>query len=428
MSRGGSHKAGPKPLLQQDLNQVFGVFSRRQHRLREITFHNSTHRMDLRHRLDNLEQHLARLQDSLGLLVDKPLPANLDTPPKKLRARRRKLQHTVVLDVDALNRQIQNLNSISEELRDDDRKQVEAESLCDNATQALSTELRKQGLVLDDDAGSDVFLAPTPTAQSVGSIDDSPPIPAELEAYYAAFSHSRNMSERIGELQVEQQEQWVRRGLEEDQGQLLDQSDDEFLRTWNETLEIAYNDYETAEAAVKEAREACDRKNIEIPSSDKVYSIGNLADLTRADAPDQGMVSPPNSVPVSSRIVNRMYANEPLLHDHGSPLATPPINNPLATERVARWVETVDVQPTTDILDPPVNWSGDVTKKSANEATRTSFQRNDEVAQYTSSANIVTTTDLSDVALGPTSASLGAEQRLEIDDTIWDVAPSSTAP
>jgi hypothetical protein len=79
------------------------------------------------------------------------------------------------------------------------------------------------------------------------------------------------MSERIGDLQVEKQEQWERRGLEEDQGQLLDQNEDEFLRAWSDTLKPAYNNYETAKAAVKESRELCDRNNIDIPSWAREY-------------------------------------------------------------------------------------------------------------------------------------------------------------
>jgi hypothetical protein len=267
MPGGEAHEAG-SPLVQQDLDQVFKAFNRRQYRLRDIAFDNSSHRMKLRHRLDNLEHHLVRLQNSLGLLVQ---PTNLDLSPKKPRTRRKKLQTTVILDVEALVGQIQALNFISEEFREGDRKQDGTEKSCDNAAQALSTALRKRGLVSDEDVGSDVFLAPTPKAQSVSSIDTSPSIPAELQAYYAAISLSRNMSERIGDLQVEKQEQWERRGLEEDQGQLLDQNEDEFLRAWSDTLKPAYNNYETAKAAVKESRELCDRNNIDIPSWAREY-------------------------------------------------------------------------------------------------------------------------------------------------------------
>jgi hypothetical protein len=119
MPGGEAHEAG-SPLVQQDLDQVFKAFNRRQYRLRDIAFDNSSHRMKLRHRLDNLEHHLVRLQNSLGLLVQ---PTNLDLSPKKPRTRRKKLQTTVILDVEALVGQIQALNFISEEFRESDRKQ-----------------------------------------------------------------------------------------------------------------------------------------------------------------------------------------------------------------------------------------------------------------------------------------------------------------
>lgn len=70
------------------------------------------------------------------------------------------------------------------------------------------------------------------------------------------------MGERLGELQVEQQEQWERRGLVDDQGGLLEQTEEEFVCTWEEILGAAYNDFTAAQTATREARAVCDVMNI----------------------------------------------------------------------------------------------------------------------------------------------------------------------
>jgi hypothetical protein len=415
--------------LKPDLDQTFEAYRRRRHRLDDILFNTSSQRMDLLHRLGNLEQHLDRFQVSVELFLEKPDPPKPDVSTKKPRTRRKRLHSIASLDFEALKDQILALHLLAEDLREGDRKQDEAITSFDNATQAISTALRKRELVVEHDTKPDVFLARTPSVRSTGEIDTSPPIPCELEAYYAAVGDLRNMSERIGDLQVEKQEQELRRGLEEDQGQVLEPNDDDFRRIWSEQLEVAYNNFETARTAFLEAREACKRENINIPSWAIVNSVGDQADLKHDDEPDQGMVSPPNSIPANSRI-NKTVASEILLHDHGSPLATPPTNTSLATERVVQWVVGVNNQPLHMPFDIPANWSGDVTDKDINEGPRARFQWNGETAQSVKSADAVTTTNN---ALEATTArllapSLGAEQGLEIDDKVWDVAPSNPAP
>jgi hypothetical protein len=414
--------------LHSNLDEIFEVYRRRRRRLEATTSKNSTQRMDLRHRIENLEQHLDRLQVSVEQLLEKPNPAKPDVSSKKPRSRRKRLHATANLDFKALKDQILALHLVSEDLREGDTRQDEAIASFDNATQAISTALRKRELVIDNEAEFDVFLARTPSVRYTGEAETSPPLPVELEAYYAAVGDLRNMSERIGDLQVEKQEQEERRGLEEDQGQLLEPNEDDFRRTWSETLEVAYNNFETAHNTFLQAREACNRKNIDIPSWAIVNSVGDQADLTHHGAPDQGMVSPPNSIPANSR-TNKMDASEPQLHDHGSPLATPPFNNPLTTERVAQWVAGVDTQP----LDMPfvtsINWPGGVTDKDMAHGSRASFQWNDGNAQSVKSAGAATTTN---IAMDATAArlpapSLGAEQSLEIDDKLWDTALSNPA-
>jgi hypothetical protein len=413
--------------LQPNLDETFEAYRRRRRRLDDKLFETSSQRMELLHRLENLEQHLDRLQLSVELLLEKPDPAKSDST-KKPRARRKRLHSTANLDFEAVKGQILALNLLSEDLKEGIRSQDEAIASFDNAAQAISTALRKQELVTDNDAEDDVFLARTPSIRSTGDAGLSPPIPGELEVYYAAVGDLRNMRERIGDLQVEKQEQEVRRGLEEDQGQLLEPNDDDFHRTWSETLKVAYNDFETARTVLLEAREACDRNNIDIPSWAIVNSVGDQADLTHDGAPGQGMVSPPNSIPAESRI-DKMDSSEPLLHDHGSPLATPPTNNLMSTERVARWVAGIDTPPLSMQFETSVNLLGGVTDKYMTQASRAPFQWNDENVQSVKSAGARTTanTAMDATTARPPAPSLGAEQSLELDEDLWDIAPSNLA-
>lgn len=439
----GDAQLSEKP-VEDNSQQAFEAYIRRHERFKDILFRNAAQRMELRHRLDNLEQHLDRLQSSIGQFMEKPGSVNpvksdavkSDGSPKKPRGRRKRLQSTVNLDLEAAKDQIHALNLLSEELRENDREQEESGKSFDNATLALSTSLRRRGLVVDDDARSDVSLALTTPARSVGSIDTYPPVPVELEAYYAAVSHLQNMSERIGDLQVEKQEQWVRRGLEEDQGQVQDQSDSDFLRDWDETLGIAYSNYNNARTAVRLARELCDSLNIDIPIWAKVNSVGDHTGLGHGGAPEQQLVSPPNSVPANSRIgeIGRPVENisETVVQDQGSAPATPPVNNPLATERVAKWVEEVIIHPVNPALVNPVAWSEDVTEKDPNEPTPISSSWQEKVVRSARSTGDLTTANLYINDFGasstrPSAGSLGAEQSLEMDCKVWDAAPLDTA-
>jgi len=331
---------------QYPLNPVFEAYERRYRHLADVAFDNSSRRMELRHRLDNFRQHFYRLQSSIELLVQ-PTTSTIDSnaSAKKPRARRKKLQSAVKLDLDALQKQLLALDELAEEFTDNDRKQEGAERSFDNAVQTITTKLRRNKLIPENKSASEVSLAPTIASVSEHPSNISPPIPDQLEAYYAAFSTLRNMAERIGDLQSEQQEQWERRGVMEDQGQVLDQSDDDFTRAWNETLEIAYKDFTAAQAAVERTRQDCDAMNISIPTWAEVVSVGEKDDPSSINAPDQGIVSLPNSVPGDSQPGLQQGVplgfNQPLLQGGDSPLETPP-HAPFSKDRVARWIETTD--------------------------------------------------------------------------------------
>ena len=331
---------------QYPLSLAFEAYERRYRHLAEVEFDNSSRRLELRHRLDSFRQHFYRLQSSIEPLVQ-PATSTVDSKAsaKKPRTRRKKLQSAVKVDLDALENQLLALAELAEEFTDNDRKQEDAERSFDNAVQTITTELRRSKLIPENEAAPEVSLAPTIASISEHPSNISPPIPDQLEAYYAAFSTLRNMAERIGELQSEQQEQWERRGVMEDQGQVLDQSDDDFTCAWNKTLEIAYKDFTTAQAAVERARQDCDAMDISIPTWAEVTSVGEKDDPSVDETPNQGIVSLPNSVSSDSQREPQQYLSlglkQPLLQSGESPLETPP-HAPFAKDRVARWIETTD--------------------------------------------------------------------------------------
>jgi hypothetical protein len=428
---------------QYPLGQAFEAYERRYRHLGYVEFENSSRRMEWRHRLDNFRQHFDRLQNSIELLLQ-PSTSTIDSnaSPKKPRARRKKLQSAVKLDLEALEKQLLALDGITEELRSNDQMQEDAERSFDNAVQTISTQLRQSKLIPEDETAPEVCLAPTVGSMSEHPSNISPPIAAELEAYYAAVSTLRNMGERIGELQSEQQEQWERRGVMEDQGQVLDQSEDDFTRTWNDTLEIAYKDFIAAQAAVERTRQDCDAMNISIPTWAEVNSVGEKEDPSSDDVPDRGMASLPNSVPGDSQPGRQqgfaLVFNQPLLRGGESPLETP-LHAPFSKDRVARWIETtgptLEPQHPDSLQSTPGAFRED--SPSALEPQDialpppTEHQWNTAVPASARSENAAVATAACDITFGalataPRTPSLGAEQGLVVDGNLLRAASRET--
>jgi hypothetical protein len=203
---------------QNPLDQISEAYERRRIRLECINPENSSQRMDLCHRSDNLEQGLNLLQTSVEPRVVQPsATASTDSnvSQKKPRARRKKLHASTNLDLEALRVQIHDFDLLTEELR----WQEDAEKAFDNAVLVMSAQLCMNNFLPRDE---EVLVACAPMFASFACMSGHPnaislPIEAELEHYYAAIATLRNTRERIDDLQVEQQEQRVRRGLTEDQ-------------------------------------------------------------------------------------------------------------------------------------------------------------------------------------------------------------------
>lgn len=275
-----------------------------------------------------------------------PSPAGSKSSRKKPRAQRKKKQALAKSDLDAFDDQMHALDILTASLKDKDRKQAAAETSFHNAAETIATSLRRRGIVAKKEEAVEVSLAPTLASMSEHSSDFTPPVAMELEAYYSAVSMLRNMEERIGALQVEQQEQLERRGLMEDQGQVLDQNEEDFLRMWRDELDSAYNDFRAAQTAVKERREECDVMNIAIPIWTEVNSVDERVGSSHNDAPGEDVTSPTNSITADSRLqppsVLPLMLDDPLLQAPSSPLATPP-QKPMAKASIYRWIKNIDV-------------------------------------------------------------------------------------
>lgn len=249
------------PDTDSSLTASFKAYERRYRHLEDIELDNRSWRLDLRHRLDNLQQQLDRLHSRVEDFVD-PSPVRSPEQRKSPRPRRKKLQSSAPLDFEALKDQADALNKLADELRDPDRVQEQGGRSFENAAAQILTILRSSSLVPMIPCTKDFIKdQPDPTPQ--------PPTACELEAYYAAVTTLRNMGERFGDLQNEQQEQWERRGVMECQGQRLDQSDAEFLQDWETTLSLAEEDFRGAQKEVFAAREACSCAGITIPAEAK---------------------------------------------------------------------------------------------------------------------------------------------------------------
>jgi hypothetical protein len=362
MSSGEALRSEPRRLSDdlpqhQSLENLLYALDRRYSVFADITYKTSSQRMDVCHRLDNLQYSIARLETSIGDLMKHVIVAKPSTSRKRSQSLLKKLESSVHLDTEELRARIKGLNALTAEMRMNERAVEKAEHSFRNAHQAAFTAFRRRKLINVDAIGSDVSLVPTPlrspVASSAGAIDTVD----ELEVYYAAVGTLKNMRERIWDLQAEQQEQWERRGLLEDQGHVLEQNDEEFMLAWDKQLKVANKDFEEARTAVEDARKACIQANITIPSWAEVNSVGDELEPGGRDSPIQEAVSPPNSVPAhhldNFTEQDAISAKERLLHDRGSPLSTPPAYNSLIRDRVDRWMTEIEPQSTNDLYGSP---------------------------------------------------------------------------
>jgi hypothetical protein len=310
------------------------------------------------HRLDNLQYSLARLETSIGDLMKKVIVVKPNAALTGRQSRLKELESSVHSDTKELRERIIFLNALTAEMRMTERAAEKAEQSFHNAHQATFTAFRRRKLINLDAIGSDVTLVPTPLQSSVASSAGATDTVDELQVYYAAVGTLKNMRERIWDLQAEQQEQWERRGLLEDQGHVFEQNDEEFVLAWDRPLGVANKDFEEARTAVEDARRACIQANVTIPSWAEVNSVGDELEPGGRDSPIQEAVSPPNSVPQAHHLDNfaeqdAETAKERLLQDRGSPLSTPPAYSSLIRDRVDKWMTEIEPESADNLCASP---------------------------------------------------------------------------
>jgi hypothetical protein len=213
----------------QSLEILLRTLDRRYSAFTDIAYKTSTQRADMSHRLDNLQYSLARLETSIGDLMKKVIVVKPNAALTGRQSRLKELESSVHSDTKELRERIIFLNALTAEMRMTERAAEKAEQSFHNAHQATFTAFRRRKLINLDAIGSDVTLVPTPLQSSVASSAGATDTVDELQVYYAAVGTLKNMRERIWDLQAEQQEQWERRGLLEDQGHVFEQNDEEFV-------------------------------------------------------------------------------------------------------------------------------------------------------------------------------------------------------
>lgn len=166
---------------QDSLDRIFAAYERRHSHLECIRFVNSSQRMELYHRLDNLERHLDRLHSSVEPLVAQP--ATIASTHSKASQKKLSARHANInLDLEALKGQVNAFNMFTEELRYHDRRQEDAEKSFNHAVRVISARLYVNKPFPRDEEVL-VVCAPTLASRSGGPNDISLPIEPELEDY-----------------------------------------------------------------------------------------------------------------------------------------------------------------------------------------------------------------------------------------------------
>lgn len=378
--------------------------------------------MAVYNRLSNLELNLNRLQKTIDMFMEKANRNTSDTLLKKPRSRLKKIQTTMQLDNDAVVGQIQAMIAQMATLMEHDRRLEHAENAFDNVTQAISTVFRN---LLDSTentfSGPEVALAPSPVFQSVRSDASAAPLSPELEQFYKALSDMRIMQERFAYLEAERNEQWERRILLEDQGQLPDRTHDEFLEDWENRLNEAELNFENAKKAMEETRRACEAANIAIPDLDGASSVGSDNKQEHLRAPLGEPYSPPIIQP-SLRLFEEVISQPPL-QDRGTPSSTSPVsNNQLTNERIWQWRDNI-APSVTPVLSDPLEEPPAPTSANFPSISHFACRYGDETAARRSRSCPTlphpTSTPPIPLSRSRSTRSVGTDDDLEIDLDVW---------
>lgn len=324
--------------------------------------------MEINYRLNNLEAESQRLQDCLEDIRSINANSKSSKTIKRPKARLKRLQEEMALDIQAFTRSCQELQALSTDLRDHERKLEASEGAFDNVCQAVIRKLRVLGHEFINDSADDLSLKSTSYFQSSSSAATASPPVEELATYFAAFSRLRNMSERLDDLLAEQHDQQEQRDLWADREIMSDESEEAFLRRWENSIAPARNDYEEAYVALDNARRACDDANIQIPEWAKAdLNTEAEAEATTEVITNYGLSSNTTLVPVvrsfSDALENISVASsEQVAQVQTLPGSFLPSGDLATTDRVVDWMEDIDsLNPDSledAVVSPPPKSSG----------------------------------------------------------------------
>lgn len=311
------------------IGRLEAILMRRSHRWNHAQSEHSSQRMELHHRIDTMGHDMGHVQESVKDFMDIVAGTKF---PKDVRRQLKKVQATLQSDVEAFGAQGQFVISLMADLRDSDMKLDEAGQAFQEVTEAVLQKLH-QAMSADGDVTSVVSIASTPVAEHDEPELATEQIPEQLQKYYDSAVQVRFMQERLDDLYTEKAEQLTRRDLIREQDGKLDDTDEEFERTWDEDLLPARHNLDVALADLKAALTACRDADIDLPAWNPEVDPS----FTRSSSPalhDKAQFS--------------ALATKPVIAGSGSSFATSS-NDPLqAKQTIERWV--VGVEPSLDAL------------------------------------------------------------------------------
>lgn len=264
-------QAQPRPPNLQTPQMLAHIYDLEHRQLKEAIWSNASQFMAVYHRLDNFQHSFNRLQESAGALIRKSKDRGLQS-----------LQKEVHLDVKALEDHCQGLQTLVESLRSHQATMELSERHFDKASRAIFEAFSQSNSGLREVAATGLWHQSASLAPS--SHPETSPMPIQLEDFCREIGRSRNMRERLWELEEERQEQLERRCLLEDQEQVLEQTDEAFALEWDQILQKSKRDLQDAYEQAQNARRACTEAGVEIPFWAEVDRVGTQGDLQEEDS------------------------------------------------------------------------------------------------------------------------------------------------
>lgn len=283
--------------------------------------------MELHHQVNSLDYSMVHVRESAGDLL------NIAASKKAgIRVRLKNSRAALESDILAFDTQKHSVVSLMAGLRECDIEFDDALRAFEEVSAAVLTGLRRCQSS-NDDVTSELSVASTPVDDSDDNKSAGEQIPEELQDFYDAVMQVRFMQERLVDLNAERDEQIVRRDLLIDQEVDLDQTDEEFNKSWVAELSVAQGNLDEAETALQSAYAACKEANITIPVLQSEGAPGHPENLHSEQYIEEEHSS-------AASIESELAAS-------GSPLPITPRGDTQAGNKIAQWVASLEQNPTT---------------------------------------------------------------------------------